>query len=124
MVDFEDDILENSLSLLLKRLNEKYECIGCGRNRIVFKTKNGKYVIKIPRNMMGITDNAMETQKLDFGFPVSKSKRIILNDFCCVIAEYVDPVSGISGLPEWTKYVDCQQVGYTRKNILVAYDYA
>lgn len=124
-VNFEDEGLDHLSLALLKKLNEKYEYIGRGRNRIVFKSKSGKYVIKVPRNIEGNGDNFRETKKEDFGFPVPKSRRIILDDFCCVIMEYVEHVSFKDRkAPSWVSWIDCGQVGYNRKGELVAYDYA
>lgn len=124
-VNFEDEEL-NLLSLdLLEKLSDKFEYIGAGRNRIVFKSKSGKYVIKVPRNIQGSCDNFFETRKTDFGFPVPKSRRIILDDFCCVIMEYVEHVSfKDTKAPSWVSWIDCGQVGHNRKGELVAYDYA
>lgn len=124
-VNFEDEGLDHLSLALLKKLNEKYEYIGRGRNRIVFKSKSGKYVIKVPRNIEGNGDNFRETKKEDFGFPVPKSRRIILDDFCCVIMEYVEHVSfKDTKAPSWVSWIDCGQVGHNRKGELVAYDYA
>lgn len=124
-IDFDDECLNKTSLELLKKLNDKYEYIGCGRNRIVFKSKNGKYVIKVPRNIEGNGDNFRETKKEDFGFPVPKSKRILLDDFCCVIMEYVEHAYfKDKKVPSWVSWIDCGQVGYNRKGELVAYDYA
>ena len=125
LVDFKDEVLNNISLELLKKLNEKYEYVGRGRNRIVFKSKSGKYVIKVPRNFEGGSDNFCETKKIDFGFPVPKSRRIMLGDFCCVIMEYVEHASFKENKsPDWVPWIDCGQVGYNRKGELVAYDYA
>lgn len=123
-VGFGDEDLDLSVLALLNKLNKRYQYIGSGRNRAVFLTKNSKNVIKVPLNYAGGSDNFVETKKQDFGFPIPRNKRIFIDDFCCVIMEYVEPVKEWKNLPEWTSWIDCCQVGTNRKGEIVAYDYA
>jgi hypothetical protein len=99
--------------------------IGKGRHRVVFRSKNGKYVYKIPRNEDGETANAIEWhayRKAQKQFPVAKCRVLAVNDFPVICMEYIEPVTRGCKLPEWVDWVDCSQVGYNRKGHLVVYD--
>ena len=102
-----------------------YEFLGAGRNRAVFLTPSGKFVIKIPLNIAGNSDNYIEGKKKNDDFPLPNSKYLEINGFSCVMMEYVEQlkISDATNIPWWANYVDSMQVGYTRKGRLVAYDY-
>lgn len=121
---FDDENLDKSINALIRRMMEKYEYLGCGRNRIVFRLKSKNYVVKVPVNLAGNSDNCFEAKKQDFGYPVAKAKRVIIGDFCCAVMEYVEHADRFKHeLPDWTDFVDCRQVGFTKKGELVAYDF-
>lgn len=121
---FDDENLDKSINALIRRMMEKYEYLGCGRNRIVFRLKSKNYVVKVPVNLAGNSDNCFEAKKQDFGYPVAKAKRVIIGDFCCAVMEYVEHADRFDNeLPDWTGFVDCGQVGFTKKGELVAYDF-
>ncbi len=122
---FDDENLDKSINALIRRMMEKYEYLGCGRNRIVFALKSKNYVIKVPLNLAGNSDNSVEAKRgVDFGYPVAKAKRVIIDDFCCAVMEYVEHADRFDNeLPDWTGFVDCGQVGFTKKGELVAYDF-
>lgn len=121
---FENEDLDKEANKLIHLMMDKYEYLGCGRNRMVFALKSKNFVIKIPLNIAGNSDNFIEGKKQDFGYPVAKARSIILNDFCCVIMEYVEHACRFDHeLPDWTGFVDCGQVGFNKKGELVAYDF-
>lgn len=103
--------------------------LGEGSNRIVFRRKNSKWVLKIPLNPAGMNDNDAEDHyyrkwkhKSD---KMARCRLVQLMDVPCLIMEYVNTEVGpLKNLPEWTLFVDCQQVGYNSHGKLVAYDYA
>ena len=59
---FEDENLDKSINNLIRRMMNKYEYLGCGRNRIVFALKSKNYVIKVPLNLAGNSDNCVEAK--------------------------------------------------------------
>lgn len=115
---------------ILSFLYKNYEFLGSGRNRAVFKMKSGNYIIKFPLSEEGIADNDWEASvcsnkhegnKEDVQYP--KTRYIELQGFICCVMEYIEPCKSFEGLPEWIDFVDGGQVGYNRKNVLLAYDY-
>lgn len=122
---FEDEELDQAINKLIFSLMDKYEFVGCGRNRMVFKLKSGNYVLKVPLNMAGGGDNYTEcNKKTDFGFPVAKTRHVELEGFGCVVMEHIKHVSYDECImPGWVGYVDCGQVGFNKKGELVAYDF-
>lgn len=103
--------------------------LGQGRNREAFLTKRGKYIIKVPLNEAGWSDNLIEVTDYErnrfLGREyMARCRMVVLSGVPCLIMERVDPVTSLKGLPEWTDFVDCRQVGYNRKGKLVAYDWA
>jgi hypothetical protein len=109
-----------------------WELIGEGRNRIVYG--RGNYVVKVPLNEDGISDNYHERWTWlhrDEGFSYARCRLI----GALLIMQYARfPVEGKTDengwheyrkdLPWWVDFIDCQQVGYNRFGELVAYDYA
>ncbi len=115
-------------SLLPKELEEfitKHELkyLGQGRHRSGFLTKSGKYVIKFPMGAVG--DWANEGEAWDYSKDktnLARCRCIEVSGHILLIMEFVQK-PGTEVLPEWVKFVDCQQVGYTRSGRLVAYDW-
>jgi len=107
----------------------KLKCIGEGRNRRVFLLPSGLYVIKIPLNEDGIRDNCLEDtrfrrQRADW-YPLARCRLLDYSEYN-LIMEYVEPVYDSQELMKkysWVGFVDCCQVGYSKKNKLVAFDY-
>lgn len=116
---------------LLHKLNAKYEFVGAGRNRATFKLKSGNYVLKVPLNYHGGSDNNFEFKqsKNNTLFPdivLPKTKLVEVDGFGCLIMENINIIdlAESDNLPEWTTFIDCCQVGYNKKGILMPYDYA
>lgn len=133
--DFVFDIAE-----YLKRSGFKE--VGEGRHRIAFLSPTGLNVIKVPLNQEGLNDNERESR---YWKKYVKSARVRLkardgkldvndeNKICLarcrimgifLVMEFVDNNVPAQKHPEWSKYIDCGQVGVNRKGDVVAYDYA
>lgn len=98
--------------------------VGEGRHRIVYK--HGNYVIKVPLNMWGLASNDKEYRTYQstnngwlFGVRYARCK---LHWSGLLVMEYVESVP-FEEMPDWAKYIDCQQVGTNRNGNMVAYDY-
>lgn len=113
----------------------KCKYLGCGRNRIVYLLPSGKNVIKIPLSEAGENNNYDEAFRYSKrierkSIPLARCRMV--KDTPYLIMEYViDPFAiqhrrkyTLCNMPTWVEFVDCRQVGYTRQNKLVAYDYA
>lgn len=108
-------------------MNYQLQLIGEGRNRSVFLLPSGKYVLKVPKNFDGELDNWREARRFKVRkennyLPLARCKMVpnshlLVMEF--VNTKYIDP----DERPRWTDFIDCAQVGYTGKGILVAYDY-
>ncbi len=101
-----------------------------GRHRAVFKTPSGKFVVKIPIAEGGWWANHQEArdfQNKDRWLGDDRLARCRLIDVAgteCLVMELVTMPVDRESLPNWTDAVDCQQVGYTRRGKLVAYDWS
>jgi hypothetical protein len=108
------------------------EYLGSGRNRRVFKHNN--FVVKIPRNEDGYSDNMMEYYRYSKNKNLRKNKSGIqfarcrlMQQNCWLVMEYVIPLSYKESLErniEWVGYIDCGQVGLAKDGHVVAYDYS
>ena len=107
----------------------KLECIGEGRNRRVYLLPSGLNVIKVPLNDDGITDNCLEDHRFRLQrnkwFPLARCRLLDFTKYYLIMEYVVAPESYLELRDEngWIDEVDCWQVGLTRKNKLVAYDY-
>lgn len=118
-------------NIIIEELRAKYEFIGLGRNRMVFKLKSGNYVLKFSLSFNGEADNDWEgclvTNKnkifSEERVRTPKTKWIKYQGFVCVLMEYIKPIEYEKDLPVWAKSVDGQQVGTNKKGIALAYDY-
>jgi hypothetical protein len=108
-------------------LLQQFIFLGEGRGRLVYKHKN--WVIKIPKDDWGLGDNYHEATVSKIyknrpngnGVYFAKCK---ITPCGLLVMEYVDTTSiNYKTLPEWTGFVDCNQVGLTKDGRLVAYDY-
>lgn len=126
------------LMALYKRFSKKAKNIYYGRNRIVFDM--GMFVAKLPCAWGGFGDNDWEgsvsnskeqmlepTKHLQY----ARTKLVYVGGIPVCYMEKVDEALDIDGIhpfdnkrmPGWVSYVDCGQVGYTRRGRLVAYDW-
>lgn len=107
-----------------------------GRNRNVFDC--GNYVVKLPVNCEGISDNDWEgsvsngpTQPRDnWTVRYARTRMMwVANKIPVVFMEKVEDASlqeiknRLGNVPDWIDCVDCGQVGFNRKQELLAYDY-
>lgn len=115
---------------IIENLKEKYQCLGVGRNRIVFKLRSGNYVLKFPLGCSGEADNDWEgcivTNKNKFPddknrIRTPKTKWINYNGFICVLMEYLN--EDIEIKPEWANRIDDGQVGVNKKGQILAFDF-
>lgn len=113
----------------MNAFSDRLEFLAAGRNRNVYLSRSGKYVVKVPLNLFGDCDNHLEANRFyrkdGFFGPghLARCRMAKLGGTWCLIMEIVKP-SFAKDLPDWTEGVDCQQVGYNRKGKLVAYDFA
>jgi len=120
---FESDVKNNMVSKLLSRFIVKYGIPHCGRNRATFLSKYCCF--KIPLNNDGETNNKTEDS---FHSPITaKSKLLIIDGIVCLIQEkltLVDYDYNKSELTTWSHLIECGQIGYNRRGIVKAFDYA
>ena len=103
-----------------------FEFLGAGRNRFVFRKPESDWVIKVPINEYGMLDNDSEDiyfHRHQTGF-MARCKLIQLCDVPILVMEYVDINLEKKDMPDWSAWVDCQQVGRNKNGKIVAYDYA
>lgn len=141
MIELSDYILDEGFEYeviieLHRRFQKRAVAVHYGRNRNVFEMQNN-YVVKIPRNPDGCVDNDWEgsvsnspetfndmneiqyprTRIVDFeGFPVlfmEKVEYLTHDEICHLLGKE----------PWWVGCIDCGQVGVTKCNRLVAFDY-
>lgn len=102
--------------------------LGTGRHRTTYRL-NETTVWKFPLSADGCFDNLREakvyqdTNGVDGEFRYAACSVFPLCGLAILEMEYVEP-KWSTRLPKWTGWIDCQQVGYNRNGILVAYDYA
>lgn len=130
---FETEERAGTADLLIKNLKEKYECVGLGRHRIVFKLKGGNYVIKFPLGCSGEADNDWEGCLVSNKKKYHKDEEIVIlpktkwlnyHGFVCVIMEYLDEdkLKDVKK-PKWANFVDDGQVGVNKDGLVLAFDY-
>ena len=106
--------------------------LGRGRHRRVYFKDASRYVIKIPWNWDGLAANEKEDRTFRrWGYKPDpdgiRYARCRLLSCGCLVMEKVREVLGeeMEELPEWSYYIDCQQVGYShRSGEMVAFDWA
>jgi len=106
------------------------EHLGTGRMRSVYRLSLTD-VIKVPLDVRGDLANEQEARRWErFGttdtIQYAECAMFWFRGQWVLLMEYVEPVldQWPDGLPDWTDFVDCCQVGYTLDGRLVAYDYA
>jgi hypothetical protein len=130
------DIIEAKiweLQSILRR--KKWEYLGAGRHRIVYRAPNGNRVIKIAHCVEGIeankqeyllsTDPCYRIQTLRFvNVPTAKVFGIgSVLGLSIISMEWVDSHTAFS-LPAWSHNVDGRQVGINVDGEFVAYDFS
>jgi hypothetical protein len=135
-----DNFTHNNYNLLKKEyadkikivMNDKgYKFIGEGRDRIVYKKEKSNYVVKVPIGEHGITANQNEADNYKRELKLIKPSKDCLYAKCrlvksyLLVMEYVEPISyKHERFPDWGDFIDCGQVGITKDDRVVAYDYA
>jgi hypothetical protein len=110
----------------IHRLYEKYDYVGCGLYRAVFKM-NGNHVLKFPLSESGEFCNDGEGSHIAPW--LARGRWIQIDGLVCVVQEWVDDAdlgtikSRLGHVPDWVGGIDCAQVGFTRDGILKAYDF-
>ena len=130
MMGFAEEVSQFGETLLAKG----YRKLGKGRNRTVYRSPNGQWVVKLPIGVDGLEDNQREATLWKTACRNHIARCRLLNNRYLVmecIATIYDPDTSIretirtwNDFPAWTCQVDCFQVGRNRKGHLVAYDYA
>lgn len=127
-----------NLNAVINELDRKYrpraKAVQQGRNRRVYII--GTYVIKVPLNLNGVTDNDWEgsvsngpkPSEWDVIYP--KHKRLAwYRGIPILFMEFVRPAltkhitKRLGSVPKWVDRVDCGQVGFNKQGRLMAYDY-
>jgi hypothetical protein len=110
--------------------------LGYGRHRVTWG--HGRYVYKLPMGGEGMQANQREAESFKLGrwhkaawlerlgiAGTPQMARCRLLKTGVLVMEAVTPgTKWDASTPDWARYVDCGQVGTTRKGKLVAYDYA
>jgi hypothetical protein len=125
-VSFSDDIRAAHAIRIIEDLSKRFEPLGFGNYRIVFKLR-GDHVLKFPLNEAGEFCNDGEASwKDDY---LAAGRYLELGGFVCVVQECVqdatfDVIREILGeVPDWVCSIDCGQVGFNRSGQLKAYDF-
>lgn len=103
-----------------------FKCLGDGRHRIAFLHKNKNFVIKVAHCIDGMQANWEECKKFKnrkhSSIPFARCRSA--HPYAIVIVMEKVEHCPWTEKPDWANYVDCGQVGYTKKNEIVAYDYS
>lgn len=100
-----------------------FEHVGEGRHRIGFRRRN--IVIKVPKTGIAEFQNFNEAKLSYDNDNFARCKSIELYGVVCCVMEYLIPIDeNAVDLPDWVNWVDCKQVGFSRKGNLKAYDFA
>lgn len=117
-----DALIKRTLREARKRFGKP---LGVGRHRACF-AMNDRFVLKVPRTEEGLNDNESEANGTT-NHPHARCRKLYSKDGVplLVMERVTYPEHGsYDKLPDWAKWVDCMQVGYTAKGVLVAYDFA
>ncbi|WP_461515582.1 hypothetical protein [Ralstonia sp. 121560039-2] len=131
-----DEDVDGVLMGLHERFARRAIAAWAGRTRNVFQLRDG-YVVKLPKNFLGIKDNDWEGSVLNAPGSVGsewhvqypRTRMATFDEVPVVFMEFVKPlssqevVSRFGHEPEWVMSVDGGQVGVNRAGRLVAYDY-
>jgi hypothetical protein len=112
------------LPILKKFIKNGYKLLGSGRHRAGLATPSDKYVVKLPINDAGKKANVNEAENYQQNAErKAKCRLFYYNDLPCLVMEKLRTPDPTEELPDWAWDYDGAQVGYTRKNKLVAWDY-
>jgi hypothetical protein len=106
-----------------------YTYLGRGRHRQTYLLPSGKHVIKFPINDEGVGANQREYRKFKntkHEGIFARCRLINVDDSACIIMVAVKPLENKYcnfDLPYWVDEIDNMQVGFTRRQQLVCYDY-
>lgn len=123
-----EEFSEKTLDIVYKYMKQTKNMIP-SRTRVVFMEKDT--VVKIPITEEGMLGCGQEKQasdnyklKPDDYIPIADTEIIEEGDVFYARMEKVKPLVKVDyrNLPFWVSMVDCGQVGYTKNNVLVAYD--
>jgi hypothetical protein len=131
-----DDEISEVLVPLHLRYARRAIAAYSGRNRNVFEMPGG-YVIKLPRNCDGITDNDWEGSVSNYPENIgnhefeqfARTRLFYYGEIPVLFMERVAPLTSAEVIarfgeePDWVYSIDGGQVGVNRKGQLVAYDY-
>lgn len=136
----DEDCLDDENKGILENLHIRYMKralhVFAGRTRNVFLMSGG-YVVKLPKNFDGITDNdwegSVENSEDSIGvfeeYQYPHHRMVYSKGIPVVFMEEVEPLTSkeivqrFGKEPEWVMSVDCGQVGVNKRGRLVAYDY-
>lgn len=101
---------------LVNAITSKFEVVGEGSNRISV-SRNKDFVIKIPKNTCGLTDNWHEASVRNVIYCKAR--------LYCNVLLVMTKVTYVKHeeLPQWANRIDCQQVGKTKYGKIKAYDF-
>lgn len=117
--------VEDRLITMIGQGIEGFEHLGTGRNRTCFARPDDHYVIKIPVNASGVQNNWDEAAWFaKFREHMARCRVVQWLGLPVLVMERVSVGFDSMDLPEWSEWVDCQQVGMSRRGAFVAYDYA
>lgn len=124
---------EEQKELLISKLKDEYECVGIGKNRIVFKLKSGNYVLKFPLTTKGEVNNFWENQivsgkkyrKIEKERGIFPPSKIInYNGFTCIVMDYIDVnIPEKIKMPEWTMFSGIKKYGVNKKGLVFNFSY-
>ncbi|MBA9846800.1 hypothetical protein [Ralstonia pickettii] len=131
-----DEDVDGVLMGLHERFARRSFAAWAGRTRNVFQMRGG-YVVKLPKNFLGIRDNdwegavsnAPDSLGCEWHVQYPRTRLAVFDEVPVVFMEFVKPlssqeiVSQFGHEPEWVMSVDGGQVGVNRAGRLVAYDY-
>lgn len=121
-------ITQELIDRVVQEASKRYgHCFGLGNRRVVYKISD-KFVIKIPLNKEGVEHNRKE-RKMYLEDEKGHYARCYLfryKNVPLLVMDFVTPIETgkRQDLPDWTLFIDLQQVGYNKRRQLVAYDYA
>lgn len=120
------DPLEETFLHVQSTAASRFEHLGTGRQRAVFRL-NEDCVLKVPISAEGQISNWVEahtyqSSRNETPCIYAACRPSLFEDLPCLEMEFVeqgcpDPA------PDWTDFIDCRQIGWTRDGRLVAYDY-
>ncbi|AIW22316.1 hypothetical protein F0267_01360 [Vibrio coralliilyticus] len=125
--DIRSNLGENAVALH-QRLWDKYGEPECGNSRATYISKN--YVFKLPITDQGIRQNEDECTLLSDDYWQFAKTRLVDAESGLLCMERVEHAphdiikQRLGYIPDFVAGIDCSQVGFNRRGLLVAYDFA